>query len=368
MNAVPTDLPTRSGTAVSGNSRVLFITRKWGPAVGGMETYCERLTQELALSHRVDVIALKGQPNGQPPGALSLLAFPFTVLRRVIAQHEKPVIVHIGDMAIWPLAILARLFFPSAILVLSAHGTDVSYGARGGVRGSLYSLYLAAGSRLLSKARIIANSQATRDRLSAIGWPKAAVIPLATDLRADPPSRFDATQILFAGRLITQKGCGWFVREVLPLLPKGISLTVVGTRWDETEDAALTDPRVTFEGALPQHKLAQKFALVGCVVIPNIERDNGEFEGFGLVAPEAASAGGVVLAAATGGLKDAVIDGETGFHIAPGDAEGWAAKIIEVLGWDADTRGEFLARSKATAQGHFAWSRVAAETAQVYSA
>jgi len=368
VNAVSTDLPTRHNAGSISDKRVLFITRKWGPAVGGMETYCERLTEELALSLRVDVIALKGQPNGQPPGALALLAFPFNVLRRLIAQRDKPDIVHIGDMAIWPFAILARLFFPSTLLVLSAHGTDVSYGARGGVRGSLYSAYLALGSRLLTKARIIANSRATRDRLSAIGWPKAAVVPLATDLRTDTPSHFDAAQILFAGRLIRQKGCGWFVREVLPLLPEEIGLTVVGTRWDEAEDAALTHPRVTFEGALPQHELAQKFARSGCVVIPNIERDNGEFEGFGLVAPEAASAGGVVLAAATGGLKDAVIHGETGFHIAPEDAEKWAAKIIEVLGWDAGARGEFIARSKAKAQSHFTWSRVAAETAQVYSA
>ena len=366
MSVAPANLPTRSA-ARSSAERALFITRKWGPAVGGMETYSERLSEELAKLQAIDVVALKGRANGQPPGALALLTFPFTVLRRLIAQREKPAIIHVGDMAIWPLAVLAGLFFPAAKLVLSAHGTDVSYGARGGVRGSLYSAYLAAGARLLSKARLIANSRATRDRLVQIGWPDASIVALATDLRVDAPSSYDTTQILFAGRLITQKGCRWFVENVLPLLPDEITLNVIGTVWDKDEEAALDHPQVRFEGALPQSQLAHRFAKAGCVIIPNIERANGDFEGFGLVAPEASSAGGIVLASDTGGLKDAVIEGETGFLIAPGDAQAWADKIVQVIGWDDDQRQAFITRSKAKAREYFSWSRVAAETAKIYS-
>ncbi|WP_299191744.1 glycosyltransferase family 4 protein [uncultured Erythrobacter sp.] len=366
MTAMPTDLPTRSADRDT-NVRVLFITRKWGPAVGGMETYCERLTEELAKHRPVDVIALEGRANGQPPSAASLLFFPFTVLRRLIGQSEKPGIVHIGDMAIWPLALMAWLFFPAAKMVISAHGTDVSYGARGGIRGSLYNLYLALGARLLAKARVIANSRATRNRLKQINWNCSAVVPLATDLRGEPSADYDARQLVFAGRLIRQKGLSWFVAEVLPLLPADIRLTVIGTRWDSSEESALEHPGVEFLGPLPQAELARHFAQAACVVIPNVERSNGEFEGFGLIAPEAASAGGVVLAAATGGLKDAVIDGETGFQIAPGDPQSWVSKITEVLDWSAKKRSTFLARSQTKAQSHYTWSRVAAETAEAYS-
>lgn len=366
MSRLPTDLSAAQDTAKS-SERVLFITRKWGPAVGGMETYCERLTQELAKLQPVDVIALRGRANGQPPSAMSLLLFPFTVLGHLIATKSKPAIIHLGDMAVWPLGVLALAFFPSARIVLSAHGTDVAYGARGGLRGSLYAAYQRLGAHLLSKARVIANSRATRERLTAIGWHSDAVVPLATDLRCEPAADFDPRRIVFAGRLVRRKGLSWFVREVLPLLPDTIRLSVIGTRWDEAENTALEHQQVDFLGPKPQSELAQHFAKATCVIVPNIEIDNGEYEGFGLVAPEAASAGGVVLAASSGGLKDAVVDGETGFQLAPGDAEAWAAKITEIAGWSAQERREFVSRSQELAHSYYSWSRVAAETCAAYS-
>jgi glycosyltransferase involved in cell wall biosynthesis len=366
MTAMPTDLPTRSDTTRRAE-RVLFITRKWGPAVGGMETYSERLSEELAHLHPVEVIALQGRDNGLPPTALALLLFPFTVLRRLFALRDAPAIIHCGDMAIWPLALMAHAFFPKARLVLSAHGTDVSYGLRGGFRGRIYEAYQKLGARLLGRAGVIANSHATHDRLCDIGWRPSAVVPLATDLRGDPPACFDQDTIVFAGRLITQKGCSWFVREVMPLLPESIRLTVIGTRWDASEDAVLDFPRVNFIGPMPQSELARSFAAAACVVMPNIERTNGEFEGFGLIAPEAASVGGVVLAAATGGLKDAVIDGETGFLLPPGDAQAWADRIIAIRDWSTEARTAFIEQSQAAAQRHFNWTRVAEATAQAYS-
>ncbi|WP_366519552.1 glycosyltransferase family 4 protein [uncultured Erythrobacter sp.] len=347
--------------------RVLFITRKWGPAVGGMETYCERLTEELAKARAVDVIALEGQDDGQPPSAWLLLLFPFTVLGRLFRLKNAPAIVHIGDMAIWPLALMAAAFFPRAALVLSAHGTDVSYAARGGVKGMLYGLYLSIGSHLLTRAEVIANSRATETRLTEIGWDCSAVVPLATDLRGNPQAGFDPKQLLFAGRLITQKGLSWFVNEVLPLLSQDVRITVVGTVWDKSEAAALGHPQVEFLGRKPQGELALLFAQAGCVIVPNIERGNGEFEGFGLIACEAASAGGLVLAADTGGLRDAVQDRETGHLIEAGNAQSWAAKITEVLDQDPCERAQFLARSQELAQSHYSWSRVAEQTTEVYA-
>lgn len=358
--------------ALAATQRVLFITRKWGPAVGGMETYCERLSQELAQLCAIDVVALAGRRDGSPPNLLSLLLFPLTVLRRLFAQRQAPSIIHLGDMAIWPLGLLALAFFPKAQLVLSAHGTDVAFGARGGVKGGLYARYLALGAAWLRGAKVVANSRATQQRLHAIGWPCEAVVPLATDLRAPDvragaPRSIDKRRIVFAGRLVTRKGLGWFVREVLPQLPRDIRVSVVGTRWDKSEESALTHPQVEFLGPLPQVQLAAHFAKAACVIVPNIEPDNGEYEGFGLVAPEAASSGGVVLASASGGLCDAVIDGETGFLIEAGNAKAWAEKITQTLDWNADERAQFLAHSQTLSQSHYAWPRVAAQTLEAYA-
>ncbi len=366
MAKVTSCTAAQPATVDSQSAAILFITRKWGPAVGGMETYCERLTEELARVRPIEVIALKGQANGLPPGPIALLMFPFTVAKRLMMSRAKPLIVHLGDMAIWPLGLLALFFYPSARLHLSAHGTDVAYGARGGIRGRLYSLYQCLGAYVLRHAKVIANSRATRERVEKLGWRCAAVVPLATDLKSDEVGSVENSTILFAGRVTKRKGCDWFVRNVLPLLPDHVRLSVIGTRWDTREDEALENPRVDFLGPKDQSDLARHYAKAGCVIVPNIELANGEYEGFGLVAPEAASAGGVVLASATGGLLDAVIDEKTGFLIKAGDAQAWANKILEVLAWSEAKRGQFVRGSQAAATCHYNWHRVGTDTLAAY--
>lgn len=350
------------------STRVMFVTRKWPPAVGGMETWSVRLADELARLGPVDVVALPGRDDGSPPSVAKLLAFPLTVIRRFASATAKPDVIHLGDMALWPLGILAGR---RRRLVLSAHGTDVSYHRRGGVCGTLYRGYLRLGARLLPHARVLANSAATAHAAAETGWHVAGIIPLGTDLGS--PTAHTAVEapsgtILFAGRLIEQKGCGWFVREVMPRLPDHVTLEIAGTIPDEREAWVAEHPRVTFLGSLGRDRLGEAYARAVCVVLPNIQLPNGEFEGFGLVACEAASAGGVVLAARTGGLIDAVKDGETGFLLRPGDGEAWAEAIEAILAWPAARRGEFVHRAARLARAHYAWPRVARATAEHYTA
>ena len=46
---------------------VLYVSRKWPPAVGGMETYSKEITTELGSRVPLQVIALPGRPDGKPP-------------------------------------------------------------------------------------------------------------------------------------------------------------------------------------------------------------------------------------------------------------------------------------------------------------
>lgn len=343
----------------------MFVTRKWPPAMGGMETYSVRLTEELARTHDVDVVFLPGKPDGSPPDAGQLIAFPFEVFRCWIAKRDKPHILHVGDMAMWPFGLLAGA---STCVVLSAHGTDVSYHRRRGLKAGLYGLYMKLGSRLLRKAALIANSRATAKALRETGWVHAHVVPLATDLAAPYPApEHDPNRILFAGRLIKLKGFSWFVTNVLPLLPPTMRLRVVGTVWDREEGEYLNHPQVDFIGKLAQPELAAEFARALCVVAPNVPVATGEYEGFGLVAPEVASSGGVLLASKCDGIIDAVIDAETGFLVEPADPYAWASKINEIRGWSIEARTEFTSKAKAAAHAFYSWSRVADDTRAVYS-
>lgn len=350
-----------------GAPRVLFVTRKWAPAMGGMETYSMRLTEELAKITSIEVVALPGRENGHPPRVGPLLGFPFAVVRQVIKHRRTIDVLHLADMAIWPLGLLAKLCRKPVRVVLSAHGTDVAYHRRRTLRGWLYGVYLRLGSKILSRAKVIANSRATRDVAAETGWHDAAVVPLATDITAPPPDGTHDGSILFAGRLVERKGCGWFIREVLPLLPQGIRLKVAGTVWDEMERAALSHPRVDFIGNLGGEDLVAAYRRALCLVVPNIEPVNGEYEGFGLIAVEAAAAGGLVIAADCGGLRDAVVDGMTGIMVTSGDAGGWAEQISALGSWTSAQRATFLADATRHATNHFNWQRVAQETLALYN-
>ncbi len=347
---------------------ILYLTRKWPPAVGGMETYSVKLTQALArcADAPVRVVALPGRRNGQPPTAISLLAFGGRSALRLLLAVRAPAVLHVGDLALWPLGIFARLRSRRTQIVISAHGTDAAYHRRGGWRGRIYEHYLRLGAHILNNAKVVANSEATRLVTKETGWRHIDVVPLATDLSGPPPSGRREPYILFAGRLVERKGCAWFIRNVLPALPAHIRLKVAGTGWDESEWQALDNPRVDFMGSLHGEALVEAYRRASCVVVPNIELASGEYEGFGLVATEAAAAGGVVVASRTGGLTQAVEEGVTGMLVAAGDGSQWQTTIDRILSWTVEERQAFLVRSMEFCRTHYSWDRVARETLRAY--
>lgn len=334
--------------------------------MGGMETWSAKLVEHLEKLVRVETVVLPGRENGMPPSWLKLLLFPITVLRFRLRPAAKVRAVIFGDMALWPLALLWNFNRKHPKLLIAAHGTDVAYHRRGGTKGSMYKSYLRLGARILAhRMTVLANSRATADVAAETGWHTARVVPLAADPVPCEVRPLEKATILFAGRLVKRKGCGWFVREVLPHLPDDIVLKIAGTGWDEDEAEVLAHDRVKPLGPLTQHELASAYASALCVIVPNIEVPNGEYEGFGLVAPEAAMAGGVVLAADHGGLRDAVMDGQTGFLLPAGDVAGWLTKIAEIANWSDAERAHFRDGAQATSGQHYSWARVAGDVARL---
>lgn len=345
---------------------IRFVTRKWPPAIRGMETYSLKLSRALREYAPVEVIALPGHPDGSPPSTAALIGFGIRAAAKILATRVPRGTVQVADMALWPLAFAARLRSRRWRLALSAHGTDVSYPLRGGAKGGLYGAYLRLGARCLRPAAAIANSAATAECARRHGFRRVSVVPLATDMRPAGPPGSPEDFVLFAGRLIEQKGCAWFIRNVLPALPDGLTLKVAGTVWAQSEGEALRRPRVDYIGPQDPEAMARLYARALCVVTPNIVLPNGEFEGFGLVATEAAACGGVSLASACGGLREAVIDGVTGFLVPSGEPDAWVSKVVEISGWPRETRSTFIERSVAETAARYSWARVAAETVAAY--
>src|SRR5215211_3143872 len=130
---------------------IRFITRKWPPAVGGMETYGARLTEELQKRGPVEIIALPGRESGRRPTVLALIGFGLrTSIRLLVAREAR--VVHVADLASWPFAWIAGVRHPHSRLVLSAHGSDLSFAERPGWRSKLYRAYVRTGAAAVRHA------------------------------------------------------------------------------------------------------------------------------------------------------------------------------------------------------------------------
>lgn len=338
--------------------QVRFITRKWAPAVGGMETYCLRLSERLASSTELEVIALAGRSNGRAPGALALIAFGLsTAIKLLFARRAH--VVHVADVASWPLAWIAHTRHPTSRLVMSAHGSDLSYATRKGWRPFFYSCYLALGARLLPHVTVIANSYWISGLARQAGFADTRVVPLATDLAPTQPSTSHSA-ILFAGRICLGKGLRFLIEEVLPLLAPDQRLRVAGTLCEESEKLLLEHSQVDYLGALAPGDLASEYASARLVAIPSQLP-----EGFGLVAIEAAACGGIVVAANHSGLAEAVTP-LTGFLVPRSDPSAWSSMIREIASWSSTRRDTFIAQATSEARRIFSWDRVAAHTIDIY--
>ena len=191
-------------------------------------------------------------------------------------------------------------------------------------------------------------------------------ISLDTDNDVDPATvETNGTDrfILFVGRLVRRKGAAWFANQVVPLLPDDVGFKVVGTPWDRDEVAAVeAAPRTSYLGRVGQEDLSRLRHAAALTVMPNRAVGAADMEGFGLAALEAVAANSLLVASGIEGIKDAVIDGSTGFLLPEGEPQIWATKIRELLDWPMDRRVQFLENARAVLKRQYSWDRVARET------
>jgi len=115
---------------------------------------------------------------------------------------------------------------------------------------------------------------------------------------------------------------------------------------------------VRFVGPRSRVDLATLLRGARVVLVPS------HSETFGLVALEAAASGVPVVAQGTGGLREAVLDGDTGLLIESREPQVWAAALTEVLSDPAlAERLSLAARARAES---FDWPRSAASLLSAY--
>jgi phosphatidyl-myo-inositol dimannoside synthase len=214
-----------------------------------------------------------------------------------------------------------------------------------------------AKALLGSATAVVANSQWTREQaqkvLRELGLDPLAehvqVVPLGTDPAQFRPG-LDTREvraryrlnggpwILTVARLEAHKGVDTGIKALARMRQEGLEAhyTVVGIGKKRDAFKRLADDLgvgdlVRFLGNVPDADLAAMYN-VGTVYLGASRLADGErVEGFGVALAEASACGLPVVAGRSGGLAEAVQDGETGLVVDPEDVEAVATALRRIL-------------------------------------
>lgn len=333
---------------------ILFITRKYPPAIGGMEEFSRQLTAAYPGPSRV--CALRRGQRWLP-------LFLGSAVIQCAAARGRVSAIHLGDGL---LALAAPLFeaLADAPAVVTVHGQDVTRPFPG--YGGLVRMAL----RRLGPRRVVAVSTYTAGEVTRRCGFRPPVILNGVDVARftriqRAPDRAAARAalglpprgplIVSVGRLVERKGIVWFASQVLPLLPRDVVFAVAGDgpELPRLRAVAAAEPRLVLLGPLPDVAVDRLYACADLFVAPNVPVP-GRPEGFGIAPAEAAAAGVPVLVAALEGLVDmASVSGAT--LVAPADPAAWAVAVQSALA--APPRPRPPVRS---------WADVAADYARLF--
>jgi glycosyltransferase involved in cell wall biosynthesis len=316
--------------------KILFISKNYPPKLGGLETYSYNLIKEFEKDYTVYKIVLR-RSN------LNLVWFlPFSFSKALLLTWKHSFNnIHLCDGLLAPLGVLLK-GVTRTIVSVSIHGLDITY------KNRFYQWLIPRCVAQLDK--IICVSRSTRDECVQRSIPrqKCTVIPngirpdelylrqSSGDLRIQLEKLLnvrlqDKKVLATVGRLIKRKGIAWFVDSVMPELDASYLYMIAGhgpefERIHRRVKALGLQNQVLMLGRVSDKVRRLIYNGADIFVMPNItvERD---VEGFGIVIIEAGSCGLPVVASKIQGLKDAVIEGKTGYLVEEGDAVVFAEMI-----------------------------------------
>jgi glycosyltransferase involved in cell wall biosynthesis len=202
---------------------------------------------------------------------------------------------------------------------------------------------------VLRRARLaICASEELAGAARELGARAVRVIPSGVDVPESVGEPDEPPHVLYAGRLSPEKG-------VLDLVQAsdGMALVVAG-------DGPLRDRVPQALGFVPHDRLLGLYERAAVVACPSHR------EGYGVACAEAMAYGRPVVASAVGGLRDLVVDGETGLLVPPGDVAALRRALERLLG-DRGLRERLGASGRRRARDLLSWERCTALTLQAYA-
>ncbi|MBE9104219.1 glycosyltransferase family 4 protein [Nostoc cf. edaphicum LEGE 07299] len=186
------------------------------------------------------------------------------------------------------------------------------------------------------KVTFIANSEYVRQELIQNGVTPEQVITLHCGISipetASSPLSLEVHQnhrILFAGRIVSDKGLEWLLKTLIHTDPK-IKLDIAGEGWERPrlEKLATTlglNKRITWHGWCDSDQLDKLYQQCFAVIFPSVWPEPA-----GLVTLEAYSRCRPVIGSAVGGIPEHLRDGETGILVPSNNIQKLADAINEL--------------------------------------
>jgi len=247
-------------------------------------------------------------------------------------------------------------------IVLTAHGSDVDCLEKSRVLRR-FGIFI-----LRRVQRVIAVSNSLKQKMVDVGISpdKITVIPNGVDILKFKGTKQDRTtsRLLWVGRLIEEKGVVYLIEAMKWVnieIPK-IKLILIGEGRLKGRLKRLAERlsvQVEFMGELPNSDVLRWMEDVDLFILPSLH------EGLPLVLLEAMASCLPVVATSIGGIKDVVVDGETGILIPPKNPYLLAEKIIYLMK-NEDLRRRMGENGRERVARHFTWDRIVKDTSRIY--
>lgn len=395
--------------------KTLFLTNEYPPHIyGGAGVHVEYLSKELAKLMEVDVRCFGDQDSTADnlrvkgygldtkgwDSPLNLKSV-FGALQRCLDFNTSGIDAQIVHLHTWYAhfgGILAKLNY-GLPMVLTVHSLEPLRPWKREQLGHGYDFTVWLENTALHMAdAVVAVSEETKTDLlrlfTGLDEKKIHVIHNGIDLdeyhRIEAPEVLekhgvdpDKPYVLFVGRITRQKGIIHLVRAIKHMDPDFQVVLCAGAP-DTTEIkeemeaavAAVSQNRpgvVWIQAMLPVQEKIAMYSHAGVFCCPSI------YEPFGIINLEAMACETAVVATAVGGIKEVVVEGETGFLV-PLDqqtespfeavhpekfARDLAAGVNKIMR-DDELRERMAKAGRQRAVDHFSWSSIAHKTHDLY--
>ena len=395
--------------------KVLFLTNEYPPYIyGGAGMHVDGLSRELAKTMPVEVRCFGDQRFEK--GKLKVTGFEldaggftcpkplqsvFGAVRRCIDFNTTNIEADLVHCHTWYThfgGILAKLNY-AIPLVITVHSLEPLRPWKREQLGGGYdfSVWVEKIALELANAIIAVSNETRRDieRLFDVDLTRVHVIHNGIDLeqyrRVDSTAALkrhgiDPTKpyLLFVGRIARQKGIVHLVRAI-QFMDKGFQIVLCAGAPDTPEIAAEMKEAVEsaakkrsdiiwIEEMVDRKAVIELYSHAAVFCCPSI------YEPFGIINLEAMACETAVVASAVGGIKEVVVDGETGFLVPleqmkespfePTNPEEFSRDLavrINQLMKDRHLREKFGQAGRKRAEEKFSWSAIAADTRKLYA-